>query len=76
MMPRVQSIILANRRGISIAVHLALGAIAFILAFMLRFDFAEIPFQYADLLLKALPIAVGIKGVAVIHFGLTSGLWR
>jgi len=68
--------IIGNRRAVSVALHLGLGAMAFILAFMVRFDFAEIPAQYFHLLIKSLPISVGIKGVAIIYFGLTSGLWR
>lgn len=71
-----KSFVLNNRRAISMALHLSIGIIAFVLAFLVRFDFHAIPWRYVELMLQSLPIAVGIKGVAVIYFGLTSGLWR
>jgi len=76
MKSHLKAFILANRRGVSVALHLLLGAAAFVLAFLIRFDFTSIPTVYRELMLKALPISTGIKGITIICFGLTSGLWR
>ncbi len=76
MRSRFKTFVLANRRAISLLLHLVLGATAFVLAFLVRFDFSGIPSQFLNLMMMALPLAVGIKGVTVIHYGLTAGLWR
>jgi len=68
--------IITNRRGLSVALHLLLGAAAFVLAFFVRFDFTSIPSRYYELMLMALPISTGLKGFAIIYFGLSSGIWR
>lgn len=76
MKQKLTNLAVLHRRKISLVVHLALGALAFILAFMIRFDFQTIPQNYTILMMMALPFIVGIKGIAVIHYGLTAGLWR
>ena len=65
-----------HRRKLSLLMHLALSAIAFITAFFIRFDFKGIPADQINIMRMALPFIVGIKGVTVIHYGLTAGLWR
>ena len=50
--------ILANRRGLAIGLKALLGALAFWLAFLIRFDFRHIPPKYMMVLLRALPFAV------------------
>jgi len=76
MKPNLTHIAVTHRRAISLFLHLLLGAAAFVLAFLVRFDFQPIPPRYLSLMLRALPIVVGIKGIAVVYCGLTSGLWR
>ena len=76
MRSRLKAFVMMNRKGVSVALHLLLGATAFMLAFLVRFDFTSVPPQYYELMLKALPVSTGIKGIAIIYFGLTSGLWR
>jgi len=56
--------------------HLVLGGTAFILAFLIRFDFVGIPPEVLNLMMMALPLAVGIKGITVAYYRLTAGLWR
>jgi len=56
--------------------HLALGALAFVAAFFIRFDCKWIPANEVDVMLMAMPLVVGIKGFTVVHYGLTAGLWR
>jgi FlaA1/EpsC-like NDP-sugar epimerase len=76
MRRRLKAFVLLNRRGISVALHLVLASIAFVLAFLIRFEFRGIPPQYCELMLKALPVSTGIKGITIVYFGLTAGLWR
>ena len=68
--------ILQHRRSMSLALHMILGVAAFGIAFFIRFDFGCIPPQHLSLMLRALPVATGIKAITVQYFGLTSGLWR
>ena len=76
MKQKLTNLFILHRRKISLLMHLALGGIAFILAFLIRFDFQAIPGNIVNLIMMALPLAVGIKGFAVLHYGLTAGLWR
>ncbi len=72
----LSNLVIPNRQAISLVLQLLLGVIAFILAFLIRFDFSAIPPRFETLMMMALPVSTGIKGFAVIYFGLTSGLWR
>ncbi len=76
MKQNIFELAILHRRKLSLLLHLALGAIAFIAAFFVRFDFMGIPADQVNIMLMALPLVVGIKGFAVIHYGLTAGLWR
>lgn len=72
----VKSFLLTNRRGLSLAVNASLGAFAFVLAFIIRFDFGAIPADYRAKMWMALPLVVGLKLGSIIFFRLTTGLWR
>ncbi len=64
------------RTFLSLILHMALAAIALVLAFVLRFDFGPIPPRYLRMLAISLPIALAAKGVFAVAFGLNRGLWR
>jgi len=76
MKRRLANVLITNGRAVSLAMHLFSAALSLILAFLIRFDFASIPPRFVDLLLMALPVSVAIKSIAVLYFGLTSGIWR
>ncbi|WDT93713.1 polysaccharide biosynthesis protein [Thermoleophilum album] len=63
------------RRIGQLAVDGALVALAWWLAFVLRFD-NGIPPRYRDLLLATLPLVVALKVVVLALFGAYSKLWR
>lgn len=68
-------LIIRFRRPLVLAVHFVLGALAWTGAFVIRFDGMP-EGGYLRLWLVSLPIAVIVKGLAVHHFRLTTGLWR
>jgi FlaA1/EpsC-like NDP-sugar epimerase/lipopolysaccharide/colanic/teichoic acid biosynthesis glycosyltransferase len=67
--------LLAHRRAIVVAVHLALIVLANYAAFWLRFDGA-IPAPMLALLVRYLPALVLIRGLTFVPFRLYEGLWR
>lgn len=76
MKQKLTDLAILHRRKISLLMHLLLGSIAFVLSYVIRFDFHAIPPDQFNIMMMALPVIVGIKGVMVIHYGLTAGLWR
>ena len=76
MLNKTKNILLTNRRAVAIALNAALGALAFLLAFLIRFDFQIIPTAQLKILWIGLPIAAVLKTASAAAFGLTSGLWR
>jgi FlaA1/EpsC-like NDP-sugar epimerase len=71
----VQRIMLAYRRSIIIAANMVFIALAYILAFYIRFEFT-LPYQYYDLIFETLPVLILIKGLMFYFFGLYAGLWK
>lgn len=71
-----KSFALSKRRWITTSINAGLGAAAFVLAYFIRFECTQIPTQQMASLLAALPFVIGIKTLAVLCFGLTSGMWR
>jgi len=67
--------LLTYRRVVAVFCHLGLAGAAYGAAFFLRFD-GSIPPDYQRVLLTTLPLAVGVKGLALCYFKLTRGLWR
>ena len=63
------------RRLITIALHLVLVILAYILSFYLRFDF-KLTEHYWQLIISTLPILIIIKFIIFAFFKLYSGLWR
>ena len=63
------------RRLGQVAVDVCLVALAYYLAFALRFD-AGIPARYEDLLVETIGIAIAIKLAVFALFGLYTKLWR
>jgi FlaA1/EpsC-like NDP-sugar epimerase len=76
MLDKTKTVLLGNRRAVALALNAALGALAFMLAFLIRFDFQLIPTAQLKLMLIGLPIAAVLKTASAAAFGLTSGLWR
>ncbi|MFA5311631.1 MAG: nucleoside-diphosphate sugar epimerase/dehydratase [Candidatus Omnitrophota bacterium] len=70
-----KELLLKFRRPLIIALHLALAAGAYILAFYLRFDL-RITDRYWRLIARTLPLLACIKLVVLGYFNLYSGLWR
>ena len=63
------------RRVMQAAVDAGLLALAYYLAYLLRFD-AGIPDRYADVLLETIGFVIAIKLVLFALFGLYNKLWR
>jgi FlaA1/EpsC-like NDP-sugar epimerase len=72
---RIIGIFLKWRRFIIMVAHFTLVICAYLLAFCLRFDF-HIDSIYWSIILKTLPLLIGIKMLIFGYFGLYSGLWR
>ncbi len=70
-----KSLLLTYRKPIIIFVHLLFILAAYVLSFVLRFDF-HLPDEYLGTILKTLPILIVIKLLIFEYFGLFSGLWR
>ncbi|MFW6413955.1 MAG: polysaccharide biosynthesis protein, partial [Verrucomicrobiota bacterium] len=75
---KIKSCLAKHRLIIIFAVHAFLGALAYTSAFLLRFDsFAGwLDTQYYKFWLNTLPLAIGLKLVAIWYFRLYAGLWR
>ncbi|MGB9880668.1 MAG: polysaccharide biosynthesis protein, partial [Anaerolineae bacterium] len=63
------------RRPVTVAIHAALVVIAYLLAFLLRFDFRLPPEQWA-LFLQTLPMLLLLRMAAFAWFHLYQGMWR
>ncbi|HEV8352593.1 MAG TPA: nucleoside-diphosphate sugar epimerase/dehydratase [bacterium] len=63
------------RRLAIILMYAAFSALAYLLAFALRFDFA-IPARQAQMLYASLPLVVVIQVGGLYFFGMHRGLWR
>lgn len=64
-----------RRQFVIIGGHLALFALAYVLAFALRFDFA-IPSEMVRVMILTLPALLLAKTLAFGYFNLYQGLWR
>ncbi len=67
--------LLRHRRFVSEAIQIVLGAIALASAFLLRFEFTLEP-AYAQMILRSLPLVLGIKFCVFRAFGLRDLAWR
>ena len=67
--------LLAYRRPVIIAVHVALIPLGFWTAFALRFDFA-VPPEYVARFWDTLPILLALRLIVFERFGLYRGYWR
>ena len=72
---KIKDLVLKYRRILIIAFHAMLLAGAFILSFLLRFEFS-IPPDQLKWVYKFLPAILIIKTVVFSYFGLYYGLWR
>jgi FlaA1/EpsC-like NDP-sugar epimerase len=66
---------LVQRRLLALGIYAAVTAVAYTMAFQLRFEFAPPP-QHIKLLLQTLPLLVGIRVVSAAAFRLSRGRWR
>lgn len=71
----IKTFLLKYRRPFIVLVHLLLILGAYILAFLLRFEF-KIGREYISAMIKTMPILVTVKLFVFAYFGLFSGLWR
>src|SRR6266446_554251 len=71
----MRALLLQSRRGASETIHLTLAAFALAAAFLLRFEFA-IDAEYRGMLLRALPLALGVKLAVFRAFALRDLAWR
>lgn len=67
--------LLPYRRPLIVAVHLLLTALAYLSAFLLRFEFA-IPESHWDFFIRSLPALLAIRLAIFGWFRLYEGLWR
>src|SRR5215470_853857 len=68
-------VLLRHRSAITTVANLAVIAVAYAGAYLLRFDFA-LPAAYRHQLLVTVPVAVAIHFAAFYAFKLTRGWWR
>ncbi|MEZ6184332.1 MAG: hypothetical protein R3F62_04880 [Planctomycetota bacterium] len=59
-----------------LAVDVALLSAAWIAAFAIRFEDADLPFYLTSVALPALPLVIGAKVLALLWFDLYRGFWR
>jgi FlaA1/EpsC-like NDP-sugar epimerase len=64
-----------NRRALVIATHLILAAVAYLTAFLLRFDF-HLPASELGRLAQTIPYVVLLRVLALESFGVHRGSWR
>src|SRR5574341_874927 len=67
--------LLSHRRSVLVAVHVILTAAAYLLAFLLRFEFRLGP-EHRELFLQTLPLVLVIRMAVFAWFHLYGGLWR
>lgn len=70
-----KDLLLKYRRPLIVLFHFCLVVLAYLLAFLLRFDL-ELPREYAAIFFKTLPLLIIIKIVTFYYFGIFKGLWR
>jgi FlaA1/EpsC-like NDP-sugar epimerase len=73
--PNLPQLVFSYRRVLVVLVHLALWAVAFVGAFLLRFD-ARIPPHLWAMISIWLPAALAIRTAVYFYFGMFHGLWR
>jgi FlaA1/EpsC-like NDP-sugar epimerase len=71
----MKRIFLQYRRAFIFVLHLILAALAYALAFALRFD-GVIKDQYFLIFLQTLPLVMAAKVISFSYFRLNEGLWR
>jgi FlaA1/EpsC-like NDP-sugar epimerase len=71
----MRDVIITYRRVLVVGIHAALWTTAFVLALLLRFDFA-IPREFLVLTPKLLAISLLLRALVHWQFGLFHGLWR
>lgn len=71
----MKATLLKRRRLVSEAIQIVLAAIALASAFLLRFEFALEP-MYQQMILRSLPLVLGIKFCVFRAFGLRDLAWR
>ncbi|MFH1878946.1 MAG: nucleoside-diphosphate sugar epimerase/dehydratase [Candidatus Omnitrophota bacterium] len=71
----IKDIISKSRRVVIVLAHMVLIALAYFLAFYVRFEF-KMPKEYTGLILSTLPGLLFIKMTVFYYFDLYSGLWR
>ena len=64
-----------HRRVVAISLYGGIVAVAYLLAYLLRFDLA-FPREYAGTFWKSLLILLVLRGVSSMLFGMTTGRWR
>jgi FlaA1/EpsC-like NDP-sugar epimerase len=72
---RVIKLLLRHRFVVTVAVNLAIAAVAYLGAFALRFDLS-VPQEYLAVALSTLPLLCFCKFIGFWYFGLFSGWWR
>jgi len=72
---RISSVASSNRRVIVVATHVILAAVAYLTAFLLRFDF-HLPATVIGQLAQTLPYVVLLRVVTLECFGVHRGSWR
>ncbi len=75
LMNELKQFLLRYRRLFIVATHVLLIGLAYLLAFMLRFDFT-LPQAFLPVFLKTLPLVIVAKTLVFYYFGLFRGLWR
>jgi len=70
-----KALILKYRKAVILVVHLLLIIAAYMLSFLLRFDY-RVPREYVRTIITTLPALILIKLIIFNHFGLFTGLWR
>ena len=74
-MTKIKQTILFLRQPIVFMINLLIIALAYLLAFYLRFDFNP-PHQYFEIISRTLPLVLLIKILVFRYFDLFSGMWR
>ena len=71
----LDGILLHKRRIVEVLVDLTVICLSYLAAFLLRFEGALSP-QNLELILRSLPVLIGIKLLSFFSFGLYRGVWR
>jgi FlaA1/EpsC-like NDP-sugar epimerase len=64
-----------HRRSIAVAIYAGLALVAYVAAFLLRFEFA-VPAEYITTLLLTVPLLVAIRVAGALVFRLAGSRWR